>query len=57
MQRIYSENPPPFHKYNLAKLDACSEPRQIPKVDIFATATFIGFSSLTVFTKSSTTDA
>ena len=35
MQRIYSESPFPFHNYNIAKLNACSEPRQIPKVGLF----------------------
>ena len=30
MQRIYYENPPSFHMYNLAKLEACSEPCQMP---------------------------
>ena len=35
MQRIYSESPSSFHNYNIAKLNACSEPRQIPKVDLF----------------------
>ena len=34
-QRIYSENTPPFHMYNLVKLEACSEPCQIPKMDLF----------------------
>ena len=43
MQRIYSKNPFPFHMYNLAKLDACSEPCQIPKVDLFAITAFNGF--------------
>ena len=50
MQRIYSENPHPFHMYNLAKLGACSEPRQTPKADLFAITAFNGFKSLTVFT-------
>ena len=57
MQRIYSENPPPFHMYNLPKLEACSEPCQIPEVDLFAIPVFNGFTSLTVFAKSSTSDA
>ena len=35
MQPIYSESPFPFHNYNIAKLNACSEPRQIPKVGPF----------------------
>ena len=35
MQPIYSESPFPFHNYNIAKLNACSEPRQIPKVGLF----------------------
>ena len=52
MQRIYPENTPPFHMYNLAKLDACSEPRQTPKADLFAITTFNGLKSL-----SSTSDA
>ena len=52
MQQIYSENPPPFHMYNLAKLDECSELHQIPKVDLFAITAFNGLKSLTVFTKS-----
>ena len=26
IQRIFSENPPPFHMYNLGKVDAYSEP-------------------------------
>ena len=55
MQRIYSENPPPFHMYTLTKLETCSEPSQTPKVDLFAIAVFNGFKSLTVFAKSSTT--
>ena len=46
MQRIYSETPSPFHMYNLEKLDACSEPRQIPNVDLFAITAFNGFKSL-----------
>ena len=54
MQWVYSENPPLFHMYNLAKLDACSEPRQIPKVGLFAIIAFNGIKSLTVLTKSST---
>ena len=53
MQRIYSENPPPFHMYNLTKLEACSEPSQIPKVDRPAIAVFNGFKSLTVSQKTS----
>ena len=57
MQQIYSKNPPPFHMYNLWKVDAYSELRQIPKVDLFAKAAFNGFKSLTVFTNSSTSDA
>ena len=36
MQGIYHENPPLFHMYNLAKPDACSEPRQTPKVNLSA---------------------
>ena len=56
MQRIYSENPPLFHMYNLGKVDAYSESRQIPKVDLFAIAAFNVFKSLTVFTNSSTSD-
>ena len=51
MQRIYSENPPPFHMYNLTKLEACSEPSQIHKVDLSAIAVFSGFMSLTVSQK------
>ena len=51
MQRIYSENPPPFHMYNLVKLEACSEPSQTPKVDLSAIAVFNGFKSLTVSQK------
>ena len=51
MQRIYSENPPPFHMYNLAKLEVCSEPSQTPKVDLSAIAVFNGFKSLTVSQK------
>ena len=51
MQRIYSENPPPFHMYNLTKLEACSEPPQIPKVDLSAIAVFNGFKSLTISQK------
>ena len=57
MQRIYSEKPPPFHVYNLAKPDRCSEPRQTPKVDLSAITAFNSFKSLTVFTKSFTFDA
>ena len=56
MQRIYSESPPPFHMYNSAKLEACSEPCQMPKVDLFAVTVFNGFKALTVFAKSSTSD-
>ena len=51
MQRIYSENPPPFHRYNLTKLETCSEPFQIPKVDLSAIAVFNGFKSLAVSQK------
>ena len=51
MQRMYSENPPPFHMYNLTKLDTCSEPSQISKVDLSAIAVFNGFKSLTVSQK------
>ena len=51
MQQIYSKNPPPFHMYNLGKVDAYSEPHQIPKVDLFAITAFNDFKSLTVFTK------
>ena len=43
MQRIHCENPPSFHMYNLAKLEACSEPCQIPQVDLFAIISFNGF--------------
>ena len=57
MQQIYSENSPPFHMYNLGKVDAYSEPCQIPKVDLFAIIALNGFKSLTVFTISSTSDA
>ena len=49
--------PPHFHMYNLGKVDAYSEPHQIPKVDLFAITTFNRFKSLTVFTNSSTSDA
>ena len=56
MQRIYAENPPHFHMYNLGKVDVYSEPRQIPKVDLFAIAAFKGFKLLAVFTNSSTSD-
>ena len=51
MQRIYSENPPPFHMYNLTKLEACSEPSQTPKVDLSAIAVFNDSKSLTVSQK------
>ena len=51
MQGIYSENPPPFHMYNLTKLEVCSEPSQIPKVDLSAIAVFNGFKSFTVSQK------
>ena len=54
MQRIYSKNPPPFHMYNLTKLEVCSEPSQIPKVDLSAIAVFYGFRSLTVSQKAPT---
>ena len=54
MQRIYSDNRPSFHMYNLGKVDAYSEPHQIPKVDLFAITAFKGFKLLTVFTNSST---
>ena len=57
MQQIYFENPPLFHISNLAKLDECSEPLQIPQVDLSAITAFIGFESLNVFTESSTSDA
>ena len=57
MQQIYSKNPSPFHMYNLGKVDAYSEPCQIPKVDLFAITAFNDFKSLTVFTNSSTSDA
>ena len=57
MQRIYSEDPPPFHLYNLAKIDAWLEPHQITKVNLFAITTFSGFKSLTSLTISSTSDA
>ena len=62
MQQIYSENPLPFHIYtfhiyNLGEVDVYSEPRQIPKVDLFVVTAFNGFKSLTVFTNSSTSDA
>ena len=46
MQRIYSENPPPFHMYDLAKLDVCSEPRQIHKEYLFVITVFNCFKSL-----------
>ena len=36
----------PSHMYNLAKLEACSEPCQIPKVDLFTITVFNGFKSL-----------
>ena len=49
--------PSHFHMYNLRKVDVCSEPRQIPKVNLFVIAAFNGFKSLTVFTNSSTSDA
>ena len=51
MQRIYSENPPSFHMYNLTKLEACSEPSQTPKVDLSTIAVFNAFRSLTVSQK------
>ena len=51
MQRISSENPPPFHMYNLTRLEACSEPSQIPKVDLSAIAVFNGFKSLNLSQK------
>ena len=51
MQRIYSENPPPFHMYQLTKLEVCSEPSQTPKVDLSAIALFNGFKSLTISQK------
>ena len=51
MQLIYSKYPPPFHMYNLAKLEACSEPSQTPKADLFATTVFNGFKSLTASEK------
>ena len=46
----------PFHMYNLGKVDVYSEPRQIPKVDLFAITAVSGFKSLTVFTNGSTSD-
>ena len=49
MQRIYSENPPSFRMYKLTKLEACSEPSQIPKVDLSAIAVFNGFSFRIMF--------
>ena len=54
MQRIYCENSPPVHMYNLGKADVYSEPHQIPKVELFAITAFSDFKSLTVFTYSST---
>ena len=57
MHWIYSKNAPPFHMYNLKKVDAYSEPCQIPKVDHFVITAFNGFKSLTFFTNSSTSDA
>ena len=57
MQRIYSENTPLFHTYNLGKVDAYPEHRQIPKVDLFAVTAFNRFNSLTIFTNSCTSDA
>ena len=51
MLLIYSENPPPFHMYNLRKLEVCSEPSQIPKVDLSAIAVFSSFKSLSVSQK------
>ena len=51
------KNPPPFHIYNLAKLEACSEPCQIPKMKLFAMIALNGFKSSIVFAKSSTSDA
>ena len=59
MQRIHSKNPPRFHMYNLAELDVRSAPCQIPKLDVFAIIAFnsYSFTSLTIFTKSSTSDA
>ena len=51
MQRIYSENPPPFYMYQLTKLEVCSEPSQTPKVDLSAIALFNGFKSLTISQK------
>ena len=56
MQRIYSENPPPFHVYNLAKLEARSGPCQMPKMYLSAITVFNGFKALTVFAKSSISD-
>ena len=40
MQWIYSEKLYPFHMYNLMKLEACSEPCQTPKVDLFTITVF-----------------
>ena len=54
MQRIYCENSPLVHMYNLGKADVYSEPHQIPKVELFAITAFNDFKSLTVFTYSST---
>ena len=56
MQWIYFENPP-SHMDKLGKVDAYSEPPQIPKVDLLAIAAVNGFKSLTVLTNSSTSDA
>ena len=54
MQPIYSRKPPPFYMYNLAKLEACSEPCQIPKVELFPITVCNGFNSLTVSAENST---
>ena len=40
MQQIYSENPPPFHMYNLGKVDVHSGPRQIKKGGTFCRNSF-----------------
>ena len=51
MQRIYSENPSPFHMYNLAKLETCSEPCQSLKVDLLAITAITVFNGFKVFLK------
>ena len=48
MQQIYFDIPPPFHMYNLPKLETCSKPCQTPRVYLFVITVFNGFKSLII---------